>query len=278
MDYRQKYLKYKNKYIQLKQIGLGKPTFKELLEECDTQMTTNRLSGCTECIYQHTANEGAPRTHLTHSYGLPSTIQGCISQADNSDIFNSTLRAKTNLLNIDGSITPLTPPHTIDIELDTNRYTNPELSYRAKIDNPIDNDVICAEGNIVYVTPNSRVASTTIDSCLFVIIILTNGCKMCIHHNILDVHPFVEQKNFSDINSFLFSNIRGSLTRNNLTIDRFYFCGFNQTHNYDNLISIYKKLNPSAKVVTFYNTPFRFLVNNVNQVVYWTSFRSLKLQ
>ena len=153
----------------------------------------------------------------------------------------------------------------------TNRYTNPELSYRAKIDNPIDNDVICAEGNIVYVTPNSRVASTTIDSCLFVIIILNNGCKICIHHNVFDVQPFVEQKNFSDINSFIFSNIRSSLQRNNLTINRFYFCGDNIEGDYDNLIYTYKKLNPNAEEVRYNDSSVRFLVNNVNQVVFWRS-------
>jgi hypothetical protein len=57
MDYKQKYLKYKNKYIKLKQIGLGKPTFQELSDECDGQIRANPLSGCTDCIYQHVTNE-----------------------------------------------------------------------------------------------------------------------------------------------------------------------------------------------------------------------------
>lgn len=74
----------------------------------------------------------------------------------------------------------LNPRNYINVYEDNLR--NPRFSLR-RINNI---STFCAEGNIVFANQNSIIGSTAINTCMFVIILLGNGDKICIHHNEYD--------------------------------------------------------------------------------------------
>lgn len=95
----------------------------------------------------------------------------------------------------------------IDISYDTSNILNSDFYYGLKSykkeawskdkyiisKHTVDIHTLCGEGNIVWVTEKSKVGSTTIDSCMFVIIILNDNSKICIHHNMLDEYNMLAE-------------------------------------------------------------------------------------
>lgn len=271
MNYKDKYLKYKTKYLYLKnQIGKGKPTIRELSEACDAQIRTQD-ENCTECVYQYSVDDISRPVRLD---GLRSTKQGCIPLDPSiQQIFGNT-KVKY-LLNSDGSYSQITNPNFTDTFLNTNYYTNANLHFEEKFRQSLNNDVICAEGNIVQVNNGYSVASTTVDSCMFVIIILGNGNKLCVHHTMGDGRGFgkmFDKSNQSDIESFIFSRINRIISH--YGISSIYMCG--ATDNYSDIIGQYQRIlfryqiQPIIFNIDIMGGQYIFLVNRSNQVIFWS--------
>jgi hypothetical protein len=193
MDYKTKYLKYKNKYLLLKnQIG---GVIESLKESCKTQIKTNPYHSCPACYYKHQhiiKNEGDEHYDIYNTY--------------RTTFPNKTLSVCTDMRGVEKYFIP-DPSYNLsiwngenftDISYVSENILNTEnyegiKSYSVNASNHYtislhDGDIhtFCAEGNIVWVSQNSKVGSTNIDTCMFVVIILNNGSKVCIHHHLQD--------------------------------------------------------------------------------------------
>ena len=135
----------------------------------------------------------------------------------------------------------------------------------------INISLLCMEGNIVWVTRGSKVGSGGVDSCMFVIIILNDGSKICLHHNVVDGDvPFRTIPgllNPSDIS--ILPSIFQSMNGENMVgeqINEIYLCA--QTiydfDGYQNLIDYYSGLTDNLYLLYGFR---RYLVDD-NNVVY----------
>jgi hypothetical protein len=276
--YKQKYLKYKSKYLQFKKLTGGTP---ELNAECEKQIKENgKYSECDKCKYFHNTTIEDPKTKTSQSIcELPTGMKMLYGklQADlqeNIVFFN-------HPQNIDDSRKVLkynTQSKTFVNEPSRNMLMDYKLyksikSYLPKEKSkitlyPEDIETFCAEGNIIWVSKNSKVGSAGIDSCMFVIIFLNDDTKICIHHNILDDSENVSVmggifKNMSNYTKLkdLFSNS----CIDERVVNKIYLC-FNNKENheyYNNLIKIYRSLCPNINILSNYT---RYLVDNNNDV------------
>jgi len=272
MDYYDKYLKYKLKYVNLKiQLGKGRPSYTELHQVCDQQIRTNPNLGCSECIYQYTSSKTSKDIESVYTSGISKSYKHCIPH-EKEQIFNRHIRTFEKLIGENGDLQNIIDPiGTNDIKyiLSSINYLNFDENNHDKLYLKKFNDTIVAEGNIVYVAKEYKVASTTIDSCLFIIIILSNGDKICLHHNMNDINylNFSKEKNLTDEKSRIFGVLK--YISQDFGMKRIYMCGINQTFGYyKNLTDYYKTLVRETEVTIFTSdTPCIFLVNSDNQVI-----------
>jgi len=181
MNYQEKYFKYKNKYLKLKKLIGGANTLPELQAECTSQKSNLPPDlNCPSCYTNYI---------LQNNDITLNSIRMCNNHEFNEKYFNNTILINPQKYNFNtNNFEPCLPTEV--------SLLNP-INYRNVHDdnlrNPINplrkNDNIstfCAEGNIVFTNQNSIIGSTAINSCMFVIILLGNGEKICIHHNAFD--------------------------------------------------------------------------------------------
>ena len=277
MDYYEKYLKYKNKYITLKNLIGG--NFEQLDTECKLETNNNQFENCVHCYYQYNINAVQPNIALTdpvHKYKIRNPNKSFSTCTDHHmtehyfkiDKIGQILKWNNKMFDY------INPKDSIYL-LNTDIYKGIKSIY---FDNIIENkriykikrfteplDTLCAEGNIVWVTKNSKVGTTGIDSCMFVVIILEDESKICIHHNILDIY-----KEYNEVEGkyyFNFSNLDNleHIIKNSTIgeIKEIYLIG-EDIERYETLLAYYLKLkNPLIKIIE----NGHFIVNNNNEII-----------
>lgn len=195
--YKNKYLKYKSKYLTLKN-QFGGLDFNELNEKCTEQIKKNNFDDCTYCHYSHITNEHSivknANSEIKNLYSIQNpgkSFSACTDHYKLKKYFEVESGFKLEKYN-DLSNSFFEIPYTKDNILNTDLFYGLK-SYKINCDQDYDIELhpkkihtLCAEGNIVWVTKDSKVGSTGVDSCMFAVIILNNETKICIHHNIID--------------------------------------------------------------------------------------------
>lgn len=141
---------------------------------------------------------------------------------------------------------------------------------------------LCAEGNIVWVSKESKVGSTTIDSCMFVVIILNDESKICIHHNLQDEMSFLATDvidgvdnhffNFYEQNLYSIDNILNRSSVNNGNIKHIYLISpMNIKSDYENYYKLYFENlvleNPNKITLIKGNAEYNIIVNDNNEIL-----------
>jgi len=277
MNYQEKYLKYKNKYLKLKKIIGGANTLPELEAECASQISSLTPAGICPSCYTNYMLDPADTTLTLNS------LRMCNNHQLNNKYFDNTILLNPQKYNftindfepcLPTAVSLLNPQNYINVYDDNLR--NPGIPLR-KNDNI---STFCAEGNIVFANQNSIIGSTAINTCMFVIILLGNGEKICIHHNEYDnnLNPnitnignlqrlFNELKSISPYNTLLDFDLNPNLKCILLT---------EQFSVYSNIGSIYYEvLNDfifdKIKVInTTPNETFHIIVDNNNDIFKFT--------
>lgn len=213
-NYRQKYFKYKTKYLQLKQQLGGSMTksykldsknpvdFNEINEKCDEQIRKDPFNNCTYCHYGHfgienksvvDANKDVKNLYQIQHPGKAFSV--CSGHGAIKKYFEVEPGLKLEQYN-DVSNTFFEIPYIQDNILNADLFYGLK-SYKVNCSQDYDIEMypkkihtICAEGNIVWVNKESKVGSTGVDSCMFAVIILDDESKICIHHNVIDSFDF----------------------------------------------------------------------------------------
>ena len=283
MNYQQKYLKYKQKYLELKKIiGGNAQTYDALKTSCEVQKTNDPYNNCSNCFYNYNIGIRADGFDQSHrdtqgniipdrlkSYRLCNSMIGTIES-----YFNHALR--TNIVCHNDTM----PSHNLVLE--SQRYHNIEDIDQTRLQVfPTDIDTLCAEGNVVWVSANSKVGSTKVDSCIFVIFILNDNSKICIHHVVSDDEESNQQmRGANNITNMMYSgddaiwNILEGIINGQL--QKVYFCGTGiNSVQYDKLKKKYNEMLQKFNEDTDYlNTIFisqdkHYLINNDNKLISW---------
>ena len=169
------------------------------------------------------------------------------------------------------------PGHNLVLE--SQRYHNIEDIDQTRLQVfPTDIDTLCAEGNVVWVSANSRVGSTKVDSCIFVIFILNDNSKICIHHVVSDDEETNKQmrSGADNITNMMYSgddaiwNILEGIINGQL--QKVYFCGTGtNAEQYTHLMRRYFKIFDDNG---FYDLEYisedkHYLINNDNKLISW---------
>lgn len=280
--YREKYLKYKTKYLELKKLTGGTP---ELNAECEKQIEEHGIHGeCDKCKYVHDSMVENAETKTTQSVcEIPTGMMKVdgLSKAD----------PKENILYFNHPENPENRYKILKYDLEK-KYFITEASRTMLMDYklyksiksylptekpkiklyPDDINTFCAEGNIVWVTKNSKVGSGGIDSCMFVIIILNDNTKICIHHNVYDnLEDFssLEElggKYYKNMSNYtILREIFANSCIDKRIVNKIYLCFNNKNDHYDynNLIDMYCSLSSEKYKLVNYK---RYLVDNNNDV------------
>ena len=280
--YKEKYLKYKNKYLQLKQLIGGTP---ELNAECSRQIElAGAHSVCDKCKYVHNTEKKDPFTNTsTAECGLPTAMSspGIADQKDNILFFNhpQNLENPNKILKYN-PVTKIFDIVASRTMLINDREYKSIKSYSTNLAKgvlhiqmyPFNISTFCGEGNIVWVTKASKVGSTGLDSCMFVVIILNNGSKICIHHNVYDngnlLYGAVAENvsNYKNISKILGNSEIGPgkfITSDK--ISAIYLCvkSEHDERDYPNLLKIYRALTKNIFILYGYS---RYLVDNNNDI------------
>ncbi len=208
--YQNKYLKYKNKYINLKNQGVplynlikrgGSAEFDTLASQCLSQISTNDNT-CISCKFFH-GNDSLSSSHtkkMCTQQDIP--VYFFKHNEDSIELISRFLSKPIN--NIDELQLFVLEDFDIieDIAIIANSFLKPSLyhnvsSYSVIPNSDLGNQIIiqqydhvvntfCAEGNIVWVNGNSKVGTTGVTSCLFMILFLDDHSILCIHHTVGD--------------------------------------------------------------------------------------------
>jgi hypothetical protein len=261
--YQSKYLKYKNKYLVLKNIVYpiinliqkgGTPEFDTLANSCLEQIKNNNAD-CTNCYFFH-SNVQNSQTH-TSKKCFPQILPVYFyDKSDNIDVIKKFLNKEDANIDNFKHYNMLEYFDEIDVNLDSflkpSEYNNVS-SYTVASNiitiNKYQSDVstFCGEGNIVWVSKNSRVGTTGITSCLFVLMILDDDSKLCIHHTLGDTleNGFDAengpQKNYTHKSylSQILTQIKAKIKINNI-----FYLGSNslEDRSYNEIIEIYHNI------------------------------------
>lgn len=273
--YREKYLKYKNKYLQLKKMLGGTLG---LNAECRAQIAINAHDDCTKCAYFHGTDALNPETGKTLSTceEVTDINNGAVDIRYNILYFNhpdNTGLARRPKINIYNTMTrnfTEVPAGQYNMLFNVDNYHSIK-SYRMNEGDliieqyPDDISLLCREGNIVWVSQNSKVGSGGITSCMFVIIILINNSKICLHHNMNDepMDEHEEKKNVTNktgiANIFRLSGITAPSVR------KIFLCtnDIGDFMYYSWLVKYYNTLSENRFQLSSYG---RYLVDNNNNV------------
>ena len=169
-----------------------------------------------------------------------------------------------------------------NLVFDSQRYHNIENIDQTRLQlYPDDIDTLCAEGNVVWVSANSKVGSTKVDSCIFVILILNDNSKICIHHVVSDDEESNQQmRGANNITNMMYSGNDAIWDNLKTIIDgrlqKVYFCGTGiNSDQYDKLKKKYNGMLQNFNYDTDYeNTIFipqdkHYLINNDNKLISW---------
>lgn len=239
--YQNKYLKYKNKYLNLKNYGEtfhkliqkgGSAEFDRLAASCLAEITASNQS-CLSCKFFH-GNNPTSGAHTKKSCTPQDVPIYFYKPEDNLDQFTIFFGKQITNINDEIKYFNTTEMDYYDPILESflipEQYRNIS-SYIVTPDQQLGNIItitqsvdqvstFCAEGNMVWVTNNSRVGTTGITSCMFVVLLLDNDSKLCIHHTLGDEMDdgldsgWGAQKNFTH-KSYLpqiLNQIRGRIT------------------------------------------------------------------
>jgi hypothetical protein len=271
-SYKIKYLKYKNKYLELKKLVGGTiDTVEQLNEKCEEEIKIDKFGDCPHCSYIHLTNLGPGKSNIL-------TPRICYDHKSNEIYFyNTQISRIINKFNI---ITERFLPIKTLILLDTNKYFNIS-SYDINCNNisckismhPNDIDTLCPEGNIIWVNKNSKVGSTNINSCSFVVLILSDESKICIHHNKLDTDEYEDALLPDKKNpSYFYEKIKDILNEN-LRILKIYFCGgdlksYGTIHFNYILLGTYEEKGEDIEPKNYFiNTDGHFIIDNNNDLI-----------
>lgn len=279
--YKGKYIKYKNKYLQLKELTGGTP---ELNDECNRQIELKGIhSVCDKCKYVHNTDKKDPFTNTsTPECVLPTMMSasGIADQKDNILFFNHPQNPENP-----NKILKYNPVTNIfDIIADRRMLMNDReyksiKSYSINLVRrvlyiemyPFNISTFCGEGNIVWVTKGSKVGSTGLDSCMFAVIVLNNGSKICIHHNVYD-EDIIDDAVAENVSNY--KNLPKILANSEIEpgkfitpdqIGAFYLCVKSKSDesDYPNLLKFYKTLTKNIFILHGYS---RYLVDNNNNI------------
>jgi len=271
--YKEKYLKYKSKYLHLKRLVGGTP---ELNIECSEEIRLNGRNGvCEKCKYIHDPGVIDPLTNTSQSTcQLPTETTGVLGNAvpsgnilyfnheQNLENPNKILKYNTvtRTFNIDSDRTMLI--NDAEYKSIKSYYMNPENGNLCIQMYPTNISTFCAEGNIVWVTRESKVASSGLDSCMFVVIVLNDGSKICIHHNFYDEEDFMFDSPAENASNY--KNIPTLLTNSEITpdkVNKIYLC-VNRTaeaYSYPKMSKFYRALTTTIYMLHGYS---KYLVDN----------------
>jgi hypothetical protein len=286
--YQNKYFKYKTKYLSLKNQVVplynlikrgGSAEFDTLASQCLSQIKDGDNT-CVSCKFFH-LNDKSSGSH-TKKMCAPQDVPVYFFKngEDNIDLFNKFLGKP--LISIDelqlfeiNSFDPIENVDTISQSfLNPAQYRN-VCSYTV-ISDPILGNIItikefnqdvstfCAEGNIVWVNSNSKVGTTGITSCLFVIIFLDDYSKLCIHHTIgdnLDTgidSGWGPQKNYTHKNYLrqILEQVKGKIVK-------IYTLGLSLEKYYPNLKEIYSQYS----TITPIGVEGHYIITNNNLLI-----------
>jgi hypothetical protein len=287
MNYYEKYLKYKTKYINLKNLLGG--DYESLQINCESEIKINKYENCIHCYYQYTSLDNGDDQSKSYSIRNPEkSFSNCTLHKTTKKYFdiNDILEMK----NFDDRTSQfdLIPDRAIyNIHL-----LNPDIFRGIKsifFDSinkgriykigryPETIDTLCAEGNLVWVNKESKVGTTGIDSCMFVVIILEDESKICIHHNLNDEIEFFNIIG-PDKKYFNFSykdNLRNIIEQSTIgPIRKIYLIGEQISistnielgvKGYDDLIPYYNSLAPDRVIKIPFNG--NFIINNNNEII-----------
>ena len=188
MNYYEKYLKYKTKYINLKNLLGG--DYESLQRNCESEIEINKFENCIHCYYQYTSSVNEDDQSKSYSIRNPKkSFSVCNLHYKTKKYFDINDIREMKIFDDRTSQFILIPDRAIyNIHL-----LNPDIFRGIKsiffdsINNgriykigryPETIDTLCAEGNLVWVNKESKVGTTGIDSCMFVVIILEDESKI----------------------------------------------------------------------------------------------------
>lgn len=317
MAYRKKYLKYKQKYLQLKNQYGGEfdgKKFEENNELCEEQKIKNKYNDCDACYYRHEhitdPAPAPPDTNLNiyRSINIDKAPSVCnnlnsvtkyfdpkhfISSDSNPPNTSNPPEYKITKWTIDPTNDPPTysfipvadiASHLLNVESfhGLKSYTkNSNTREYIIFKHPKEIHTLCAEGNIVWVSKESKVGSTTIDSCMFVVIILNDESKICIHHNMQDELPALAMDdknnevfffNFYEQNLYCIINILNRSSVNNDNIKHIYLISPMDIQSvYVKYYNLYFKNlvleNPNKITLIQGNSEYNIIVNDNNEIL-----------
>jgi hypothetical protein len=275
--YKIKYEKYKQKYLQLKKQIAGTP---ELTAQCKKQIAKVGKNGvCNKCKISHNPDILNPITNTSISecnIPTPVDVDGkgdpiyeilYFIHPDNPYLIKKYNYERRTFENFRDTSVLMNDTNYLAIK----SYSKNKDGKLHIVLYPNNISTFCAEGNIVWVTKESKVGSTGLDSCMFVIIILTDGTKICIHHNMYDgdIGLSGDAKNATcpeNINLIfeVSTNKRGErITKDN--VDKIYLCikDVADFGMYDTLINFYDNLTNKIYKLSKYT---RYYVDDNNNV------------
>lgn len=156
MDYKQKYIKYKNKYLELRQklYGGNKDEFEKVVKECNLYDTNpvkqHDQNQCPKCVFTNSGNNSIPN----FCQKISGNVDKCFYSNSIDEIFNP-----------DG--TPKNPSFRMDIQKFLDGHSTFTVENNINITPP--------EGEICF--------GNTITSCLTLCIIFNNNLKISLHIN-----------------------------------------------------------------------------------------------
>lgn len=270
--FKHKYLKYKTKYLNLKNQIAGTIT---LNEKCEQQQKDN--TECTSCVYFHYSeqkNQNIANPVNTQPNDKNFSKPQCEKVLDkiepkfniNTNIiyFNDVLNELQNFYYYDLATNQIIEMSDKTILMNEEDYYS-IMSYHLNESNELiisqyDKTIstLCREGNIVWTNKESKVGSGGVDSCLFVALILNDDTKICMHHNINDSFNIATFNNITQTN-----NIRKILSKSHIgEVKHIYLCMADKEEqgNYTDIINYYKSLTSSIHKIC----GTRFLVGKDN--------------
>ncbi len=260
MNYQSKYLKYKIKYLKLKE-QIGGMTLPEFLLESERvsnlintnlkttstyskvcpqnyynftgldlerldRICTNDIS-CVALTFQKVRDSDIDEMNkgiLNDMIGMIDNVSGFIKprcqRIWNAEYFDNSLRWD-NLSNI-SDVNKI-----IDFNIDN--YENAISLFDNKYYE--NKHMICLEGNLIYADTSSNIISGGITSCLFIVIYFDDGSKICAHLNVMLSNLMINDKKILDYND----KSSYTLTHNNI----FKFIKDKYSDKLNNIKSIY---------------------------------------
>jgi hypothetical protein len=272
----QKYLKYKEKYLGLKNTKLqlnrlnrllqlgGSPDFNALVGRCAADIQANNAL-CPNCKFFHGTDVDNIQSKLTkrfcNQFTDPLPVYFYDQHRDNPA---DELYRGYDLSNPQKFLNPriFTNISSYNVDLAGNitiqRYPNTIHTF-------------CAEGNIVWVNKQSKVGTVGITSCFFVLIILNDESKLCIHHALGDimVEGIDGQKNYTN-KSYLrqiLEQVKGNINSiKYIGSLHYYYNYFKQTY------IEYLKITQPRETIQYGGGDGHYIIDDSNNIILLKSY------